>query len=53
MVKFLQIVVILCGLVGLPMGISMLFHQAGREAGDDDGTFEVTRPCLQSNGEPC
>jgi len=50
MVKF---IVLISGVVGCVMGISLLIHQAGRGEGGDDDTFEVTRPCIDSHGEPC
>lgn len=43
--KLLQAIIVLCGLVGLPMGFSLLVHQAER----DDAT---KAPCLDATGEP-
>jgi hypothetical protein len=51
--KLLQIIVILCGLAGSVMGLDLLRLQPGRTAGGDtSGSIEVTRPCLDENGEP-
>ena len=52
--KSLQIIIILCGLTGSAMGFDLLFRlQPGRDAGGDtSGTLEVTRPCLDEDGEP-
>ena len=53
MVKLLQIVTLLCGIVGSVMGISLLYIQAGRDTGDSSATtLTVAKPCLDANGEP-
>ena len=55
MVKLLQIITLLCGIVGSAMGISLLYIQAGRDAGGDsssDTTLTIARPCLDAAGEP-
>ena len=53
MVKLAQIIALVAALLGNALAIPMLLHQSGRGEGGDDDTFEITRPCLQSNGEPC
>ena len=50
--KFLQIIIILCGLVGSAMGLDIMFRLPERGAGGGSGDFEITRPCLDENGEP-
>jgi hypothetical protein len=53
MVKFLQVVTLLFGGAGTVMGFYMLFFlQPGRDVGDDGSGFTITRPCLDSHGEP-
>ena len=34
MVKLLQIITLICGIVGSAMGIDLLYVQAGRDSGD-------------------
>ena len=43
--KLLQIIIILCSLAGSTMGLDLLFRP-------QDPGVEVTRPCLDENGEP-
>jgi hypothetical protein len=54
MVKLLQIITLLCGIVGSLMGVSLLYIQAGRDAGGDSSsnTLTIARPCLDAAGEP-
>ena len=52
--KLLQIIIILCGLVGGALGLDLMFRlQPGRDAGGDSSdTLAVTAPRLDENGEP-
>jgi hypothetical protein len=51
--KFLQVIIILCGLVGGAFGLDLLFRlQPGRDGENTSSTLEVSRPRLDENGEP-
>ena len=51
--KFLQIIVLIFGLVGSAMGLDILFRlQPERDGSGGSADFEITRPCLDANGEP-